>query len=172
MNRLDVIEELKRIDRLAAEIDKYAPAAAAKSFDFRADLAGLLTVMVCASYENCVKAIIQDYAGRGSPLFRLYTENQYNKINSKIDINDLKKYTKNFHPDIAAHFETSLRTKNDYFLKRTKVSIKSRYSQILRWRHDFAHTGIRVTTVEEVIDHHRYAQRVIITFADSFSTKP
>ena len=172
MNRSDVRAELKRIDRLVAEIDSYAPATAPKSVGFRSDLAGLLTVMVCATYENCVKGIIQDYAGRGSPFFRLYTENQYAKIDSRIDVNDLKKYAKTFHPDIGKIFDGNLKEINAYFLKRTKVSIKSRYSQILEWRHDFAHTGSRVTTVEEVIEHHRYAQRVLTTFADSFLTKP
>lgn len=172
MNRSDVKAELRRIDRLVAEIDSYAPATNPKSLDFRADLAGLLTVMVCASYENCVKGIIQEYSGRGSPLFRIYTENRYEKINSKIDIPDLRNYSKTFHPEIGKDFDSNLKEVNCFFLKRTKVSIQSRYSQILKWRHDFAHTGNRVTTVEEVVDHHRYAQRVLTTFADSFATKP
>lgn len=172
MNRGPIVEMLSRIEALAQEIDANVPTDQPGLIDFRADLAGLLNVTVCATYENCVKAIIHDYAGRQSQLFRVYAQNQYDRINSRIDVSDLYRYAKTFHPDIHRTFKERIASTNAYYLRRTLSDIVVSYGQLLSWRHSFAHTGIRVTTVEEVIRHHRLAKRVIIAFADAFSDFP
>ena len=172
MNRSAVIDALDRIDLLSAEINANVPASNSSLLGFRSDLAGLLNVTICATYENCVKLILHEYAGRQSSLFQIYTKNQYDRINSRIDINDLHKYAKTFHPDINKDFKIRLKKTSEFFLNRTAGDIIKSYSQLLEWRHDFAHTGQRVTTVEEVTKHHRMGKRVILLFSDAFSSYP
>jgi hypothetical protein len=172
MNRAEIRENLDRIDALALEIGQHIPAAQGALTGFRSDLAGLLVVLICAAYENCIKEILNSYAGRQSALFRIYTQNRYEKINSRIDIQDLQSYAKTFHPDLGLKFKSKLKETSEYYLRRASVDIKSSYGQILQWRHIFAHTGARVTTVEEVLRHHGLAKRVLFAFADSFREFP
>lgn len=172
MNRSSVRESLSRIERLAKEIEQNVSANNPRLSEFRSDLAGLLNVTTCAAYENCVKAAIQEYAGRQSRLFQIYTENQYEKISSRIDLKDLHRYAKTFHPQIGILFKERLSRIKQYYIDRTSQDITGCYTQLLFWRHSFAHTGARVTTVEEVIKHHKLAKRVIITFSDAFSSFP
>ncbi len=166
MNRSEIRETLDRVKALASEVDMHVPDKPIVT-DFRSDLAGLLVVMTCATYETCIKNILYSYAGRHSPFFKIYAENKYEKINSKIEIDDLKAYAKTFHPDLGNEFKENLNRKSKKYLLSANVDIKQSYSQLLRWRHAFAHTGARVTTVEEVLKHHAYAKRVLFIFSDS-----
>ena len=172
MNRSPIRDALSRIEALASEIDANVAADKPSLTDFRSDLAGLLAVTTCATYENCVKLVIQEYAGRHSELFRIYAENQYEKINSRIDISDLHKYCKTFHPEIGLLFKRKIENTKGYYLRRVRSDITVSYGQLLKWRHSFAHSGARVTTVEEVLSQHRLAKRVIILFSDAFAGYP
>lgn len=171
MNRSPIREALNRVESLATEIDGNVPADKPSLSDFRSDLAGLLNVTVCATYENCVKLVIHEYSGRQSPKFLTYTQNQYDRINSRIDINDLHKYAKTFSPEIGHRFKSRLNSLKEYYLDRVNSNILDSYVQLLKWRHDFAHTGQRVTTVEEVIKHHKLGKRVILIFSDAFASE-
>jgi hypothetical protein len=135
-------------------------------------LASLLNVTICAAYENCVKIVLHNYAAKQSSLFEVYTKNQYKKINSRINTDDLYKYAATFHPSINTIFSRKLKYYKDYYLNRTNEDIVKSYDQILKWRHDFAHTGQRVTTVEEVLKYHKIGKRVILLFSDAFSSYP
>ncbi|MBX7534456.1 hypothetical protein K3175_02150 [Qipengyuania sp. GH1] len=172
MNRAPIVETLARIEGLANEINQHVPSDRPSLNEFRSDLAGLLTVTSCATYENCVKLILQDYAGRQSNLFRVYAENQYDKINSRIDIRDLHKYCKTFHPNISRIFKDKLEKSKRFYLERANSDITESYGQLLKWRHSFAHSGARITTVEEVLRHHQLGKRVIILFSDAFAEFP
>lgn len=169
MSRAEIIDALSRVKSLSDEIDVFAPPDQPKFTEFRADLAGLLNVMVCATYENCVKSVIFDFTSRHHALFGSYAQVRYDKINSKISLGDLYNYADTFHPKIGKHFREKFKSCKSYYLKRTSINIEESYSQILRWRHTFAHTGTRVTTVEEVITHHKVAKRTVLLFSDSFS---
>lgn len=168
MNRTGIIQILTRTDSLAAEIENFVPSNPSAG-SFRADLAGLLLVNACATYETCVKEVMYAYASRHSPQFKGYTERRYQKINSKIDISDLHSCAKNFDPDINVEFKKRLKHYQDLFLIKSNVDIKARYTQILEWRHSVAHTGARVTTVEEVLKHHRASKRILFAFCEAFS---
>lgn len=168
MNRQPIMETLGRIDLLVLEINENVPASSPALSGFRSDLAGLLNVTICAAYENCVKLVLHNYAAKQSSLFEVYAKNKYDRINSKIDIRDLHHYAKTFHPCINNIFKEKLQNYKNYYLNRTSEDIVNSYVQILNWRHDFAHTGQRVTTVEEVIKYHKIGKRVILLFSDAF----
>ena len=168
MATADVSQILSRISNLLEEFEVRVPGAGPRNSDFRADLAGLLVVLIAATYENCVKDILLRYAEAKNSDFGNYVGRRYQKINSQIRLSDLRTYAKNFDPTIDTKFKTDLDTYNKSILSRTGVDVKDCYNQILEWRHGFAHQGLRNVTLEEASKFHRYAQRVLIIFDASF----
>lgn len=168
MARSDVLEGLSRVDQLLEEFDLRLPAESPRNADFRADLAGLLVVLIAATYENCVKDILVRFAESKHVDFGGYASRSYEKINSRIRIGDLKKYARNFDPDIENVFVRSISKKKSDIFARTGIDIVKCYDQLLDWRHAFAHQGARIVSLEEAARFHRYARRVMIAFDKSF----
>lgn len=169
MERAELDSYLSRVDELASKIDSYAPSGA-RNNEFRADLAGLLVVSMASAYESCVKEILFDYASRHHPQFAYYTERNYEKLNSKIRIDDLNKLAKLFDDRNHSKFKDALAKVKQRIAIWTGVDITGCYNQVLTSRHSFAHAGERTTTIEEAIKNHRYAKHVIYIFHKSFSS--
>lgn len=168
MQRSDLDIHLKRIDDLVAEMnDVVPPSTSYKSIKFRADLAGLLVVAIAATYENCVKEVLYSYTGRQHAAFESYARRKYNKINSRISVSDLKSYCELLDPALKRQFQEGLAVRKKAVLERTGGSIDSSYTQLLEWRHEFAHTGVRNTTLEEAARAHLFGKRVIYVFAET-----
>ena len=168
MRRPDLDIHFARIDDLVAEMNEVVPSSTNyQSVKFRADLAGLLVVAIAATYENCVKEVLYSHTGRQHAAFESYARRKYNKINSRISINDLKSYCELLDPALKKKFQDELAMRRKALLGRTGVNIESSYGQLLEWRHEFAHTGARNTTLEEASRAHLFGKRVIYTFAES-----
>ena len=58
--------------------------------------------------------------------------------------------------------------KKDRILRLTNKNIEENYKLILKWRHAYAHAGIKNTTIKEAIQAHRLAKHVVICFYDAF----
>ena len=168
MKRLELIPHMERIDVLAREMQEHLPLSLKGVEDLRADLAGLLVVTIIASYESCVKETLVSYAFKQSDKFSEYVERRYNKLNSKIAINDLSRYCTDFAPNSQIKFKNNFKRRKDRVNNFLGQNIERKYEQLLEWRHDFAHKAVRNTTIEEAIDFHRYAKHVLFSFYDSF----
>lgn len=167
MARADLDTILKRIDVLDAHIEAFVPIIP-KTVEFRADLAGLTVVAIAAAYESCVKETLISFAGRRHESFGLFTQNNYGKLNSRVSITDLYGYARLFGNEVHARFGEILDARKRRLESRIGKNIATSYKQILSWRHDFAHAGIRNTTVEEALATHRIAKRVLYAFDDAF----
>lgn len=168
MARADLDVHLDRIAVLAKEIGYFVPAETKGVTAFRADLAGLLVVTTAASYESCVKETLVGYAARHHLAFEKFASNNYRKLNSRININDLHQYAGIFDDVIADRFKNILKKRKSSILERAGQNIEQSYRLILDWRHDFAHAGIRNTTIEEVVRTHTFARRVLYAFDEAF----
>lgn len=168
MPRVDLDGQLERIDELIAETKKFVPASAIGAGQFRADLAGLLVVSIAATYESCVKDVLVAYAHRQHVNFGSYTSVQYAKLNSRVSVGDLHAYANTFDPGVGLKFKETLSKKRAALNLRAGRDIEVAYGQILRWRHAFAHSGARNTTIEEAETTHRFAKRVIYCFGSAF----
>lgn len=161
-------EHFYRINSLVDEMNKFAPEGSRGSAEFRADLAGMLVVTIAAMYETCVKVTMVSYASRYGREFEGFTDRNYSKLSSKISHQDLRRY--------AATFDGRVRDKFDKILdRRRKVTVRlsgrnpiNQLGQILDWRHDFAHAGLRQTTISEALATHRLASVVILSFYNAF----
>ena len=169
MAKSDVIRQLSTLNDLVADINNLVPPQSHRAVALRSDLAGLLVVAMAATYENCVKEILCDYATRHHLAFGGFTSRNYDKLNSKIRVVDLKKYCDLFHPDVGVKFKENLKKHKKAILDRTGYNIETSYEQILNWRHDFAHARGRNTTIEEAIKTHTSGKRVLYLFDDAFA---
>lgn len=168
MARADLDVHFGRIDSMISEITKFVPSDAIGAGEFRADLAGLLVVTMAATYESCVKETLVNYAHRHHIAFGNYAANNYAKLNSRVSPKDLFGYTKMFDNAINVRFKDVFRKRKTEILTRTGRDIEKSYEQVLSWRHDFAHAGLRNTTVEEAATTHKFAKRVLYCFEEAF----
>lgn len=168
MPRPDVEVHFSKIDELSEEMNSIVPPNGYRNIQFRSDLAGLLIVAIAATYETCVKEILQERAAQHHPAFGGFAQRNFEKLNSKIQVSDLTKYCKVYDPSINVKFKTLLAKRKEKILERTGINIESSYQQVLNWRHDYAHARIRHTTIEEAVKTHMYAKRVIYVFSEAF----
>lgn len=169
MPRPDLDIHFKKIDELILEINTLVPSGPYRTVQFRADLAGLLVVAMAATYETCVKEILYEHANKKHSSFGEFALRNYKKLNSRVQVRDLRNYCDTFNPHIKDRFKLLLSERKSKLLERTGRNIESAYEQILSWRHDFAHAGIRQTTIEEAANTHRLGKRVIYIFDEAFA---
>ena len=84
-------------------------------------------------------------------------------------MNDLYGYTSIFDNLVSEKFKRIINYRKSRLLNRIGKDFTTAYGQILSWRHDFAHAGVRNTTVEEALVNHRLAKRVLYSFDDAFN---
>lgn len=168
MPRADLDAQFTRIDALVNEIQQLVPENNYQNVQFRADLAGLLVVAIAATYESCVKETLFAHANSHHAAFGGFTRRNYERLNSRIRLDDLSGYCTLFDPAIKVRFKDRLRTRKTKLLERVGKNIEVSYGQILAWRNDFAHAGIRNTTIEEAAQTHRIGKRVLYVFDDAF----
>lgn len=180
MNLSEVSSILSEIKTLVENINSFVPAGRPRNNTFRSDLSGLLIVSLAALYENCVKEIIVSYTESHHPAFGRYAEKQYEKLNSKIDLNDLYGYASKLDGGIKIKFNHELlkaerritlnvpcdRDGNPNYMKFTIVK---QYKELLQLRHAFAHARQRTTTMEDAVKLHKKGRFVILAFARALS---
>ena len=169
MSRLDLNSNFNRIKTLVSEIEQFAPVDDMRMISFRGDLAGLLVVLIVATYENCVKDTLVSYAYRYNDKFGEFTSNNFDKLNSRIAVGDLYSYAKVFGNSTHQSFKQLLSSRKKRIQNFTGQNVEKSYESLLGWRHNFAHTGNKTTTVEEAVRTHQFAKHVLYSFDDAFS---
>lgn len=164
-------EHFLRVDTLVGEMNKFAPEGMRGAAEFRADLAGMLVVTIAAMYETCVKTTMISYASRFGREFESFTDRNFNKLSSKISYQDLRKYAVTFDERIRDKFDDVLDRRRKTAVRLCGRNPIKQLDQILNWRHDFAHAGLRQTTIGEAIETHRLARIVILSFHGAFEVK-
>lgn len=161
-------EHFERIEILVAEMNRFAPPEARGVADFRADLAGMLIVTIAAVYETCVKTSMVTYAAKHGKAFEGFAERNYSKLSSRIMHNDLRRYASTFDVSICRKYEEVLDRRRKAAVRLSGRNPIKQLELILGWRHDFAHAGLRQTTIEEAVSTHRLASVVIFSFHKAF----
>ena len=164
--------EFERVLTISHEMDRFVPESTRGSEAFRAELSGFLVVSLAAGYENAVKSIMVSHASQKHPDFENFAARNFEKLSSKVRINDLKRYSRLFGDEVEANFKLLLNSRRIRISKATGFNIESRYEQILNWRHEYAHAGVKNTTITEAREFHRYALHVVECFALAFDLTP
>lgn len=173
---LDLVNDLLTpIDELVSNINKIIPNDEEKVDinAFRADLSGMLAIAICATYENCIKEILRYQASLYHPKFQHYISDTYNKLNSKIAFDDLKKYAKMFDSQLVERFQEKIKEKVGNDKKELPpgriVNDIWMYQTLLDIRHNFAHSYKKIETLEVVYKYHQLSKNVILSFAEALS---
>lgn len=169
MPRRNLLPLFKRIQSIKLEMDVFVPNTDVRTVAFRADLAGLLVVLIAATYESCVKESLITFAVSKNEAFGEYTGNKYSKLNSKIQISDLYNYIKTFNLSAYPKFKRSLEKRQSYLNRKNGRDFQNDYKKILDWRHAFAHQGLRNTTIEEAFETHNFAKHVLYCFEEALN---
>jgi RiboL-PSP-HEPN len=145
-------EEISRIIALSSEFS--APSDSrnrAKSLEFRSYCAGLLSVAFCAAIESALKNILIEFGAKQHPLVAEWSKARFEKLNGKIKIKEIcDEYLIHYGSERVAEFKKSLTlaSKEKYSIEYDQFC--SEYSQLMIWRHEFAHAGNVICTIEDI----------------------
>ena len=151
------------------DIDRFAPSDDLLAIGFRSELAGLLVVSIAATYENCVKETLVSYASTHGSAFEEFVSNHFDRLSSRIRVDNLMFYARTFNQSIRHRFKRLLKERKERVIRFTGQNIEQNYNLVLDWRHDFAHAGNSSTTIEEAFRTHRFAKHIVYSFDEAFN---
>ncbi|PVY82407.1 HEPN domain-containing protein [Pantoea ananatis] len=155
-------DDLSKIDKLYADLDRLAPLGNKDTREIRSEFAGLLVVSLAAIYENCVKKVLINYADLFHEKFSRQIENKYSYLNSKIKKPSLLEYLEHFDGN-SIFFQEKV---NYYDLKMRSDTIKN-YEQLITSRHSYAHANKVTISLEAAYKNHRIGKYVLFAFEES-----
>lgn len=158
------------VERLTANVLAHAPPPGPANEPFRADLAGLLSTSYVAAFESCTKAIFTKFASTKHRLLGNVAGFHFAQINSKIHFNTLAdQYAGQFGGPYRTKFLELLNAEEASVLASDRVSLRDTWANLLKWRHAFAHEGVKLTTLEEVTVAYPIARRLVIVLDNAMS---
>lgn len=114
--------------------------------DLLGQYAGFAAVSAITVYELAIGTIFIDYATRRHKVFGHFVEAYFEKINGRIKLPDLRgQHLGRFGDRFVKRFDKLLAAEELRVNRITRESVKESYSNLIQWRHEFAHDG-RVPT--------------------------
>lgn len=161
-------------EELTTKITEVVPGPGPSNDLLRLHLSGLLILNYAATIENCIKICVRDFALRQHPVVSAMVDHHYSKLNSKITFDDIKdNVLKPLGSKYVNAFKDRLNKEEDYYMRRYRTSMKGTYSNLITWRHAYAHQGSFINSksspasFEEVASSLRVVRDVIRYFDDS-----
>lgn len=103
---------------------------------------GFFAVSVAAVFELAIKQILIEFATQKHETFGDYCSGSLKKLNGKIQLDELgNNYIKLFGSVYLEKFKENIKNEEEKGFIEKRYSIKAAYSQIITWRHAFAHEG-------------------------------
>jgi RiboL-PSP-HEPN len=153
---------LQKVEELAANVVRNAPAPGIATDSFRADLAGFLAVAFAAAFEESIKEIFISFAKQQHTILHKMVETKFDRINGRIKIDVIKSdYLLPFGEEFRDAFASELNRQEKEVLRAEGQSIISCYTNIIDWRHAFAHALERRTTLEGVQASYTIAKKIV-----------
>jgi hypothetical protein len=125
--------------------------------------AGFVSVMAVTVYELAVKDIFINFSNQKHRVFGEFTKNHFDRINGRINIDDLKKNTKIFGDKYNAKFTKLIEQVDQKNLRKNGKSVKTSYANVVIWRNQFAHEGQvpNQATYQEVVESYKVGKIII-----------
>jgi RiboL-PSP-HEPN len=134
--------------------------------------AGFVAVAAVTVYEVAIKKIFIEFSSKKHHVLESFTASFFDRINGRIKIEIIKHdYIKPFGDRYLQKFEKKLLIADKEYLITHRRSIKNSYSNLIRWRNDFAHEGIinNTSTYEEVVQAYADGKFVIKCLSESMN---
>lgn len=138
----------------------------------RSRYVGFVAVSAATVYELAVKEIFTSFGSKKHKVLGNFVQKYFDGLNGQIGRDRIeKKYLPFFGETYAERFHTKLEKLELTSLKTDKISIKSSYSNLLTWRHAFAHEGIISTsaTYDEVKRSYQHGCKLIHCLAETMN---
>ncbi|MGF0539265.1 HEPN domain-containing protein [Agrobacterium sp. ES01] len=170
-------ENFRHIRDLARDIEEKLNGTSSTEQRLRNEIAGMFAVTIAASYEGIVKETLVSYAGNFHPKYRSHIEKDFDRLNGRISLDDLKAYSRRFGlTEWVGHkvkknsttFHKILEQRKTIVERRFRTDLITSYENIFTWRHAYAHERATVATFSDVYKAHRVAQYVIRSFVKAF----
>lgn len=153
-------DHYQHADAIVAHLDTLVPGLADPLL--RAKYTGFVTVAAVTVYEMAVKDVFIDFASQTHPVLGSFADSFFDRINGRIQLDDLKKYAARFGQAYADTFIARLKDSSEQHLKAAKRDPRSAYSNLVLWRHDFAHEAIAASaTYQEAVTAYQDGKVVI-----------
>ena len=127
-----------------------------------ANFAGFLCVSAVTVYELAIKDIFCDFAEKKNKVFGTFTKHHFSRINGRIKIDAITDdYAKTFGDKYKKNFKNFLAKKEESIMQTDRISIKSRYNNLILNRHSFVHNGALTFSINEAMDSYISGKEVI-----------
>lgn len=178
METNDIVNEnFLHLRKLAKQIDERLSGSTTEEQSLSNELAGMFAVTVVATYESIVKETLISYAGQFHSKYKDHVINDFDRLNAKISIDDLRAYSRRFGlNEWSGHkvkknsttFHKILHEKKIIVERRFRSDLISNYNNLFVWRNAYAHERATSATFKDVYESHRVAQYVIRSFVKAF----
>jgi len=175
-----VDENFLHIRNLAREIEETFVGNTSADQRLKNELAGMFAVTVAATYEGIVKQALIAYASGFHEKYRSHVEKDFERMNARISVDDLRGYSRHFGLDNwtgtdapksgkGTTFDRLLKEKRSVVERRFRTDMMTNYKNLFDWRNDYAHERLTSVTFKDVYEAHRVAQYIIKTFVKAFA---
>lgn len=170
-------ENFRHLRALAEDIDAKLDGTSTADQRLKNELAGMFAVTIVATYEAIVKEALISYAGTIHSKYRDHIEKDFQRLNARISIDDLRKYSYQFGltdwtgkgvKKNSTIFHKMLIKKKEIVDRRFRTDLFISYNNLFTWRNAYAHERATSATFNDVYNSHRVAQYVIRTFVKAF----
>jgi len=170
-------ENFRHIRTLAEDIEARLNGTSTADQRLKNELAGMFAVTIVATYEAIVKETLISYAGTIHNKYREHIEKDFKRLNARISIDDLYKYSHHFGltdwagigaKKNATIFHKMIIEKKKIVERRFRSDLLVNYKNLFIWRNSYAHERATSATFNDVYNSHRVAQYVIRTFVKAF----
>ena len=130
----------------------------------RSRYVGFVAISAATVYELAVKEIFLSFAAKKHKVLGNFAQGYFDRISGQIGMKRIVEiYLPLFGEKYADRFIKNLDVVELSSLKSDNVSVKSSYSNLLTWRHSFAHEGMISgnATYDEVKKSYQYGCRLI-----------
>ena len=138
----------------------------------RSRYVGFVAVSAATVYELAIKEIFTSFAVKKHTVLGNFAQKYFEQINGQVGKKRIEdKYLPLFGEKYLNRFRSKIEKIELESLKADKVSVKSSYSNLLAWRHSFAHEGVIPVnaTYEEVKKSYQYGCRLIHCLAETMN---
>lgn len=138
----------------------------------RSRYVGFVAVSAATVYELAVKDIFTAFGTKKHKVLGNFVQKYFDRINGQIGRDRIEKtYLLLFGEKYVDRFRVKLEKVELGSLKSDHISVKSSYSNLLTWRHTFAHEGTipANATYDEVKKSYQYGCKLIHCLAETLS---
>jgi hypothetical protein len=129
--------------------------------ELKSRYAGFLAASAVTVYELAIKDIFITFAENENLAFGMFVTKYFNRINGKINIDDIEKYAKLFGENYQGEFKKKLLEKNTLFMHEHHNNIQALYGNLVMCRHKYIHENTTTITFNEVLEDYEIGKEII-----------